>query len=223
VPAFAPREAEAVASSWLAARGLGPQPAEPPESIDDGATALADALWFTAPSGWAGDAPQNQVQGAALLTGLGRAVRRLHDLEPDASLARCTIEDLLEEATRRVRDEQVDPAAFAPARRHLPPASVLEGVRALASIVAGRRPVAPVVTHGACRFGAVWLDGAEPTGFIANARLAVADPYRDLGAMARSLATTFGPEALPGFFAAYGVVDPDPIRLEFHALLDELL
>ena len=54
------------------------------------------------------------------------------------------------------------------------------------------------------------------------AGIAVTDPYRDLATMTRDLAAALGPEALAPFFDAYGEPAPDVVRLEFHALLDEL-
>ncbi len=234
-------DAEVAALSWLAQRDLGPRPVEPPSqsvlatlpalpAVDGLAPSTAAGThwydrtrWYRRLSGWPADGPENQVQGAGLLEGLGRALRRLHDLPVDASLPVVGLAELLDDAAVRVAAGAVDPEQFAPARRRLEPQRLLDQLRALEPVLERRRPVKAVVTHGSCRLGAVWLERTEPTGFIGAARLAVADPYRDLGAMARSLAAVFGAEGLPGFFSAYGLTDPDPIRLEFHALLDELL
>ncbi len=228
-------DAEVAGLAWLAERGLGPRPAAAPalavfppvdgagsESVAD-AHWLGRARWYGRPPGWPADGPENRVQGAGLLEGLGCALRRLHDLPVDASLPVVDLGELLVDAAERVAAGVVDREQFAPARRRLEPQRLLDQLHALVPVLERRRPVEPVVTHGACRLGAVWLERTEPTGFIGVARLAVGDPYRDLGAMARSLAAVFGAEALPGFFAAYGLPEPDPIRLEFHALLDELL
>lgn len=162
------------------------------------------------------------MQGGVLLDGLARALRRLHDLAPDAALPIVTNDDLVARARRRVAGDEIDPATFDRSRRRLAPAAVLEQVERLAPLVAGRRSVADTVVHGACRLEVVWLRGDRPAGFLDAAGLSVGDPYRDLAAITRSLAGRYGPEGLPRFLAAYGLPDPDPVRLEFHALLDEL-
>jgi len=179
-------------------------------------------LWLAATEGWPADAPENQVQGGVLLDGLAHAVRQLHALDPDGSLPAVTNDDLVAGARRRVERGEVDPAGFDRSRRRLAPAAVLEQVERLAPLVAGRRPVVATVVHGACRLEAVMLHGDRPAGFLDAAGLSVGDPYRDIAAITRSLAGRTGPEGLPRFLAAYGLPDPDPVRLEFHALLDEL-
>ncbi len=227
---LAPADAQVTALGWLAERGLGPRPcaapalgATAPPTPGPGPAAWAQARWYSRLAGWPADGPENQIQGSGLLEGLGRAVRRLHDLPADASVPMVQLEDLLSEVGARVAAGVVDRENFAPARRRVEPQRLVDQLHALLPILERRRPVEPVLTHGGCQLGAVWLERTEPTGFIGVQRLAVADPYRDLGAMARSLAGFFGAEALPGFFAAYGLSAPDPIRLEFYALLDELL
>ncbi|MFJ9363562.1 phosphotransferase [Nocardia sp. NPDC101769] len=53
-------------------------------------------------------------------------------------------------------------------------------------------------------------------------RLGVADRYRDLALAARDLADDFGVGEVEAFFAAYSLPDPDPARLAYYRLLDEL-
>ena len=179
-------------------------------------------LWLDAPDGWPADAPENQMQGGTLLDGLAGALRLLHGVGIDPLLPAVTNDDLVDAARRRVAAGTVDTTRFDRSRRHVAPSVILEQVERLAAIVARRRPVADTVVHGACRLEAVWLHGDRAAGFLDAAGLAVGDPYRDLAGLARSLAGRFGPEGLPRFFAGYGLTDPDPVRLEFHALLDEL-
>lgn len=225
------RQAELAAQRWLASHGLGllPCPDDPP--LDPAARAqLSAALggdvttaWFEAPAGWPADAPENQVQGTTLLDGLGRALRTLHALTPPEHVHAVDTAALVRRAAERVDAGAVDPARFDRSRQGLDPRRLLQQLEQWQPLLLDRRPVPPTLTHGALRLGAVWVERGRPTALLGAAGLAVSDPYRDLAAMARSLAALFGPEALPGFFAAYGLSDPDPIRLEFHALLDELL
>ena len=63
---------------------------------------------------------------------------------------------------------------------------------------------------------------AAATGVLDWGRCGIGDRHLDLAVTARSVVRNFGGEALPGFFAAYGESHPDPLRLEFYALLDEL-
>jgi aminoglycoside phosphotransferase len=212
------------AARWLHDRVGGPLPCDAPDEVpvSDGNGPGADASWFVAPAGWPADAPENQVQGRALVEALGEALRRLHRLEPTADLPIRPNDALLDEAAERVRLGVVDPGAVDPNLARTDPVRLLDEARRLSGLVALRRPVTPVVTHGACRPGAVWLEHRTPRGFIDAGGLALADPYRDLAAMVRGLALAFGAEAVPGFFAGYGLDAPDPIRLELHALLDTL-
>lgn len=107
------------------------------------------------------------------------------------------------------------------------PTALLDHVSRLAELVERRTAVAAVVTIGAARLDTVTVD-VDDTGRLGRCGLvtvdgvAVADPYRDLAAAARSLAATYGPETLPRFFELVGHPEPDPIRLELHAALDEL-
>ena len=222
-------EAELQALTWLGLRLPGLYGCPPPGSASDGsdddhcgAGGGAGPAWFLTPRGWPADAPENQIQARATVAGLGRALARLHAVPPIGEVAHLDATGLVEAAGQRIEAGLVDPANFDRARRHLAPQVLLDQLWALVPLLHQRRPVAATVTHGRARPGTLWLERGELTAVIGVAGLAVADPYRDLGAMARHLASSYGPEALPGFFAAYGLEQPDPIRVEFHALLDEL-
>ncbi|MFP5326279.1 MAG: phosphotransferase, partial [Acidimicrobiia bacterium] len=132
---------------------------------------------------------------------------------------------LVARAAAAVAGGEVTGEHLAAARAHLHPGRVVEQLEALLPVLdarRARRSVGASLTHGGARLPAVWLDRGRLSALVDVADVAVADPYRDLAAMTRDLAAVLGPEALAPFFDAYGEPAPDVIRLEFHALLDEL-
>lgn len=215
------RQRELLAVELLGAHLPMPAGIAAPASGDE----LVGAHWFEAPPGYAAAAPQNHVDVLATLTGLGRALRRLHDVPPPGALPRFDAAALVARAAAAVRAGRVDPANLDPSRATIDPARIVEQLESLLPMLDRRartRPVAPALTHGAARLDTIWLDRGEPRGFLDVAGIAVTDPYRDLATMTRDLAAALGPEALAPFFDAYGEPAPDVVRLEFHALLDEL-
>jgi aminoglycoside phosphotransferase len=84
------------------------------------------------------------------------------------------------------------------------------------------RADAPVLTHGAPTLARLRCDQGSAVGLIGWSGAAVADRYRDLAVAARSVSTVLTPHLLPVFFEHYGEITPDPIRLDWYALLDEL-
>lgn len=205
--------------------GALPMPVAVPAPVVAAETVAADTRWFEAPAGFPAAAPQNHVDVLATLTGLGRALRRLHAVPVPDGLARLGAAQLVGRAAAAVRAGRVERANLDPSRAGMDPIRIVEQLEALLPLLerrAARRPVAPVLTHGAARLDTIWLDRGEPSAVLDVAGLALADPYRDLAVMTRDLAAALGPEALAPFFDAYGEPAPDVIRLEFHALLDEL-
>ena len=104
-----------------------------------------------------------------------------------------------------------------PFRRH-PPDELFELVRRSVP----SPPASPVVTHGAARLAAVRIEGGELRWADVGA-CGVGDPYRDLATMAIDLTALISPEALGPFLDAYGVDQPDVVRLDWHVLVDQLL
>ena len=60
------------------------------------------------------------------------------------------------------------------------------------------------------------------TGLVDLGRLGVSDRYRDLALVARSLVLNVGPEPAWRLFDAYGLPHPDPLRMEWYALADDM-
>ncbi|MFN0028614.1 MAG: phosphotransferase [Acidimicrobiales bacterium] len=228
---------ELAALAWLAPHDLSPQPIPSLPAPADSAVEWdapyghADVtVWFEVPPGCPGDWPEIRVQPGAVVEAMGGALARLHALAPsDGSstpeLAVLGPAELVAQAADRVRRGLVDPANFERARAALAPGRLVDQAAALVPLLAKRaqqRPVPMVVTHGAARPEAFWLDQGELRALVGVAGLAWADPYRDLAAVSRWLVSEVSGEALPAFFEAYGLPHPDPVRLEFHVLLDEL-
>jgi aminoglycoside phosphotransferase len=163
----------------------------------------------------------------AMVEGVGAGLRRLHDTDPAACPFRIGVEDLLASATERVAAGGVDPTSMAsPTYRRHDAESLLDHLRAT-------RPVEPaadlVVAHGDAVLPNVLLrpspsrqDGAVLTGLVDLGRLGVSDRYRDLALVARSLVLNVGPEPTWRPFDAYGLPHPDPLRMEWYALADDM-
>ncbi len=189
-----------------------------------------ETLWFDAPPGCPADWAEIRVQPGAVVEALGHALARLHALPAAGASAPSDLTvldpaELVGQAAERVRRGLVDPTNFEQARSSLAPGRLLDQADALLPLLskrAERTPVRLVPTHGAARPGAFWLDQGQLRALLGVSGLALSDPYRDLAAASRWLVSNVSGEALPAFFSAYGLPDPDPIRLEFHVLLDEL-
>ncbi|MBX3011982.1 MAG: aminoglycoside 3'-phosphotransferase [Caldilineaceae bacterium] len=78
-----------------------------------------------------------------------------------------------------------------------------------------------VLTHGDYCLPNILLEGDQVSGFVDLGRVGVADRYRDLALVQRSLIRNCGPAWVPYFFAEYGLPQPDEAKLTFYQLLDE--
>lgn len=167
--------------------------------------------------------PRHRMRSVApLVEALGQGLRRFHDELP---VAQCPfaagVDLLLERAEARVAAGGVDPSSMAATYRRHTPAELLDQLRA-------SRPAEPaddlVVAHGDPGLPNLLVDASagEVTGIVDLGRLGVSDRHRDLAIAARSLVQNFGAEVGYRFFDGYGLPHPDPLRLEFYVLLDEL-
>lgn len=159
------------------------------------------------PGGLPADDPAVRSRVDEVTTALAATIRAVHGLDVTGCPVRLSTADRLGRAAG--------------------PAAMLDHVHRLAELVERRGSVAPVVTLGTARLDSITVDvddagRVDRCGLVSVAEVAVTDPYRDLAAAARSLAASYGPETLPRFFELVGVPEPDPIRLELHAALDEL-
>jgi aminoglycoside phosphotransferase len=108
-----------------------------------------------------------------------------------------------------------------PAYRHMSDDRLIE-VLVAGAAGCDDRADSPVLTHGAPTLARLRCDHGNAVGLVGWSGAAVADRYRDLAAAARNVSTVLTPHLLPVFFEHYGEHAPDPIRLDWYALLDEL-
>ena len=78
-----------------------------------------------------------------------------------------------------------------------------------------------VVTHGDAKFSKLHGTRRSVHRLIDCGRLGVADRYQDIALACRSLERNFGAAAIPAFFSAYGIAEPDAEKLAWYNLLDE--
>ncbi|MEJ7583504.1 MAG: aminoglycoside 3'-phosphotransferase [Acidimicrobiales bacterium] len=157
-----------------------------------------------------------------LVEALGRGLRRFHDgLDPNSCPVDRRVAVLVPSARRRLARGGIDPATMSPTYRRRTPEQLLD-------LLENTRPEDPaadvVVAPGAPCLPNLLCDPATATliGLVDLGRVGVSDRYRDLAIASRTLVENLGPEVVWRFFAAYGLADPDPARLEWYVLVDDL-
>lgn len=157
---------------------------------------------------WAGDLQ-------ALFSAVAAAMRHLHETPSISCPFDRSPKTLLDLAQRRIEAGSVDPADFGEEFRGRTPDQLLRRLR-------HRIPerFVPTVVHGDFSLPNVLV--ADGVGFVDLARSGVGDRHIDLAVAARSIAYNWGEQWVPRFFEAYGQF-PDPERLAWYRMLDELL
>ncbi|HEY7938451.1 MAG TPA: aminoglycoside 3'-phosphotransferase [Acidimicrobiales bacterium] len=152
---------------------------------------------------------------------LGRTLAQLHTIDPAGCPFDASPAALLAEVGGRVDAGLVTSDEFQPALQSFAPERLLTHVRAMAPATVPEAD--QVLVHGDFCVTNLLVDPAstKATGVLDWGRCGAGDRHLDLAVTARSVVRNFGGEALPGFFGAYGESHPDPLRLEFYALLDE--
>ncbi len=220
-PIASPVDAEIQRLRWIGATLPVPQVVCSAELDDSRSVAV-----LKYPVGTPASAPENRVDPVHSVTKAARALRMVHRTDPDDIADRGfdnRLDALLPLIEQRVTTGSFDASTLSgPYQRHTP-------VRLVEMLHEGR----PEELHGAFGHGsfglhAVLLDnpeepGGEVTGITDWSRAGTADPYLDLAAGARSVASVFGAELLPIFFDSYGLAHPDPLRLDYYGLLIEFL
>lgn len=79
----------------------------------------------------------------------------------------------------------------------------------------------PVVTHGDFSLDNILMCDGDVTGCIDVGRVGIADRYQDLAILWNCLGE-FGPALQDRMLKRYGITRPDPAKLQFHLMLDEL-
>ena len=218
--------AEAARLAWvtehLAGRGLGVPSLEVAPEADD-----SDPVLVT---GWLDGtvdprllrSPELAVQAFARgLASLHEASRRI-DL--DACPYDASLEARLAAAEARVSAGLVDTASLADPYSRYSPSELLDRVRQMAAACKAPDSADRVLLHGDLCVSNIIFDPAYggTVGAIDWAWAGVGDRHQDLAVTARSLVRNFSGEVLPDFFSAYGLEEPDLLRIETYVLLEEL-
>ncbi len=174
-----------------------------------------------------------RVDAARTVGMLARALADLHSLEVDPLVDQpLTAADIAggadaHETVQRDRGEPADAGGSSSRPSRTGAYRHMERSRLAEILVDGApgiddRSTRRVLTHGAPTLSQLWCAKGELVGFVGWGRAAVADPYRDLAVAARGIAEEMPPVLLQVFFEQYGLDHPDPIRLDWYSLADEL-
>lgn len=152
----------------------------------------------------------------ALVDALAGFARRLHALP----VADCPFDSghgvRMAEARARIDAGLVDTDDFDPERQGWSAEQVWAALVSHLPLA-----VEPVVTHGDFSLDNLLVQDGRVTGMIDVGRAGVADRWQDLAILWNSLGE-FGPGLQARFLGRYRLAAPDPVRLAFHLLLDEL-
>ena len=147
-----------------------------------------------------------------LATGL-QAIHALpiHDCPFDMTLDR-----EIERAKYNVVNGLVDETEFSGTRRSRAAAELFEELLS-------KRPADEdlVFTHGDYCLPNVMVDRDAVSGFVDWGRAGVADRYKDIALVIRSLERNTGEDLALTFSKAYGLSSPDADKIEYYKLLDE--
>lgn len=206
--------AEAARLGWLAGRG--PTPSLVDHVVSGGVGWLVTTVLDGSPA----TAGEHHFDVVTTALAVGRALRRFHD---DVPVTGCPF---ARPATARIEAAEanagagtIDPERMDTAYRRVPVERLLDELRR-------QPPDEPeadlVVTHGAPTLSHLLLGAAGEPGWVSPGRLGVADRHSDLATAARDLARVVGPAALPPFYDGYGIDAPDPGRIDWYVLADQL-
>ncbi|MEV6413521.1 aminoglycoside 3'-phosphotransferase [Kribbella sp. NPDC051718] len=154
-----------------------------------------------------------------LVSSFAGALRAVHSLPVEDCPFPRPLSEVIAVADDVVHRGAVNPDFLRDDWRTVAPEELLARVHAAQDEMA----VDLVVCHGdACLPNFLFdPDTLECTGVIDVGRLGVADRYTDLALVPAQLDDVWSVDA-SGFFAAYGLPEPDAARLEFYLLLDPL-
>jgi aminoglycoside phosphotransferase len=158
----------------------------------------------------------------------GRTLASLHEASRRIDLVACPfdagLDARLAEAAERVEAGLVDTSVLDDPYDHYSPGELLDRVRQMARATESPGAEDRVLVHGDLCVTNVVFDPAYSTtvGAVDWAFAGVGDRHQDLAITARSLARNLSGEVLPDFFAAYGLSEPDLLRIETYVTLEEL-
>lgn len=158
----------------------------------------------------------------------GRALASLHGASRRIDLDACpfdaSLESRIDRARSRVAAGLVDTSSLEDPFNRYRADELLERVEAMAAATREATPEDRVLVHGDLCVSNIVFDPAysSTVGAVDWAWAGVGDRHQDLAITARSLARNLSGEVLPDFFAAYGLSEPDLLRIETYVLLEEL-
>ena len=158
-----------------------------------------------------GDEPNDNLV-RLLATGL----RTIHSVSVEECPFNMTLDRVIEEARFNVAGGLVNEAGFDDVRMGRSAAEVFEELLL-------KRPAKEdlVFTHGDYCLPNVIIDGKEVAGFVDWGSAGVADRYKDIALVVRSLKRNTGEDLSTSFYEAYGLSSPDAEKIEYYKLLDE--
>ena len=174
------------------------------------------AVVLSLPPGTRASTSEHVMRAQRTVEYLAQALRFVHEIPIDNCPFSARLELRLRSIKRRITIDQYDPGTFTPPYNRYPISRLFE-------ILQESRPTEgdDVFTHGSFGLDAALLDQTGVSGVVDWGQAGVADRYVDLAAAVRSIARTLGPEQIPLFFRCYGLEHPDPLKLDFYALLAE--
>lgn len=157
-----------------------------------------------------------------------RALASLHGASKRIDLDACpfdaSLEARIDAAAARVTAGLVDTTSLQDPFSRYTPIELLDRVRRMAAATRPPEAADRVLVHGDLCVSNVVFDPAysSTVGALDWAFAGVGDRHQDLAITARSLSRNLSGEVLPDFFAAYGLSDPDLLRIETYVVLEEL-
>lgn len=150
----------------------------------------------------------------AVVAALAGLLRQLHSIPVDTCPFDAGHRVRMAQARVRIDAGLVETDDFDEARSGWTAEQVWQGMQALLPLVPD-----PVVTHGDFSLDNILLADGRVTGLIDLGRLGVADRWQDLAILCNCL-DEFEGDLADRLIAAYGIAD-DPVKREFHLMLDE--
>ena len=151
----------------------------------------------------------------AVATSLAQHLRGLHALSVDLCPFNAQHPLRLLQARERIDAGQVDQSDFDDERAGLTPEQVFAQLADLLPMDSDL-----VVTHGDYSLDNILLHEGRVTGVIDVGRVGIADHYQDLAILWNGLGE-LGEDLQALFLRAYGIIEPDQRKLQFHLALDE--
>ncbi len=162
------------------------------------------------------DATKSRAPPAVKAHALAKALKAIHELDPNACPFDETLAVKLARAANRVRSNAVNVGDFDDENRGK---TAAELHRELERLCPTTEDV--VVAHGDACLPNLMLDGGRFSGFVDCGRLGRSDRYQDLALACRSIAANLGSEWIGVDLREYGVTTIDEDRIRFYRLLDE--